>query len=789
MAWKDFLTSMLRQVGLAEPTPERALMDAWWRARPSEHDTGVDPDTPEARAILDASPELRARIAIEAVRDASAGGYVSRTVWMSWHHRLVETTPLTDAQLVEVVDLLASSRHCPVGAASIATIEARYASGPVPAELTAAVRRLRDVLAGSPDAAHRKRVLRLQPLIGTGEGPGNPFAPDDPWGRTMHAWFAGLPPTDAERWSPLFAHAAKASDKARPTARWEADAEPLLDAVGIDVFATHLVSWLDTVDLLHDRTVQWATAHGPVDANSTLLKGLVWFAIHVPEPEILAALGRFGERAYKKIPNHGAASTKLGNAVVATLGAMPDGRGVAHLTRLQTRVRYGSARTQIDRAMAVAGQRSGHSREDLEELAIPTFGLDASGQRTESLAGFEAVLSIEGDAAKLAWRTAAGKAQKSVPKAVKDAEPDALKRLKAEVKDLTGILASQAHRIERHTLTGRTLALSDLEARYLRHPVVAPIARRLLWWVEPAGTAGVAALWHDGALADLGGNPLSMPPESTARLWHPLLEDPERQVIWRDRIEELGIEQPFPQVWREVYRADEEEPGALASTRFSRVLLDQRRLLDQAQRRGWQYRVQGYFDSANDAVLFVAGLEVVLGVEPIQHTNDQSVFRYVVTHGVQLLAAGGPQALADIDPIVLSEALREVDLLVLSSSVGSSAPDAGFPRGFDWDQLAFGPLTPIGRTRNAVLQRVLPRLAIASACTLDGPWLRVAGPDGESRIHLGSGQVQREGRHVAVSADRAAIQAAQKAFLPFEGDPALPAILATAHALASGRGA
>ena len=51
------------------------------------------------------------------------------------------------------------------------------------------------------------------------------------------------------------------------------------------------------------------------------------------------------------------------------------------MSRLAARVKYDVARRLIEKAMNEAAERNGVSRDDLEAMAVPTFGLDAAGGR------------------------------------------------------------------------------------------------------------------------------------------------------------------------------------------------------------------------------------------------------------------------------------------------------------------------------------------------------------------------------------------------------------------------
>lgn len=61
--------------------------------------------------------------------------------------------------------------------------------------------------------------------------------------------------------------------------------------------------------------------------------------------------------------------------------------------------------------------------------------------------------------------------------------------------------------------------------------------------------------------------------------------------------------------------------------------------------------------------------------------------------------------------------------------------------GVYWHRFGFGELGAGAKVRREVLHRLLPGLAIADRCRLDGRYLRVRGDVHAYRIHLGSGNV------------------------------------------------
>ncbi|WP_459112787.1 DUF7737 domain-containing protein [Streptomyces sp. MS191] len=145
--------------------------------------------------------------------------------------------------------------------------------------------------------------------------------------------------------------------------------------------------------------------------------------------------------------------------------------------------------------------------------------------------------------------------------------------------------------------------------------------------------------------------------------------------------------------------------------------------------------------------------------------------------------------------LVLSEALRDVDLFTAVASIGADPQwrDRGEERAFDgyWESWSFGELTESARIRRETLARLLPRTRIADRVELTDRFLRVRGELRAYRIHLGSGNVlmEPEDAYLCIVADRGATGGPDKVFLPFEEDGGLlSVILSKAFLLAADTG-
>ncbi|MEV6960029.1 DUF4132 domain-containing protein [Streptomyces sp. NPDC051207] len=621
-------------------------------------------------------------------------------------------------------------------------------------------------------------------------------------------------------WRALLAHALTAT-ASRPTAKWDRQAQALADALGTDRVRTTVLTWLGLVGRPRTLPLEVDTYATHLNSvydpyNATALRGLAWLlSLLPPHPDTARALGALVETSLKKIAGHGPRNPKIANAGVVALARVDSEAALAELARLAARVTYKSTARLIDGALQARAAALGLSREEIEELAVPAYGLTEVGRAERTLADVTALLDIRGTKAVLTWRNASGKAVKSVPAAVKRDHAEELTGLKATVKDLDRMLSAQSERLDRQFLARRTWAYAAWRERYLDHPLVGTLARRLLWTVD-----GTTAGFADGALRTLTGTPVTE--GTTVELWHPVGHDPAEIVAWRDWLERHGITQPFKQAHREVYLlTDAERATRTYSNRFAAHVLRQHQFHSLTAIRGWRNKLRLSVDDEAPpatrelpqwglrAEYWIAGD----GDAGHQDLTDSGTFLRLRTDQVRFYPAGAPEnsahccggpyrmwlrdgadpvepvPLEDVPPLVLSEVLRDVDLFVGVSSVGNDPTwqDGGPGGRFReyWTSYGFGELNQSAETRRALLERLIPRLAIAGRCTLEGRFLHVRGERHTYKIHLGSGNILMSPNDqylcIVPKADPAA---PGTGYLPYEGDRMLAVILSKALMLA-----
>lgn len=514
--------------------------------------------------------------------------------------------------------------------------------------------------------------------------------------------------------------------------------------------------------------------------------------------------------------------TKVGNAGIRALGQMPGGAGVGALATLRTKLRDRGALKLIAAAIESAAKASGMTVDELEDLAVPTGGLDTDGTRMETF-GAEGSARLTLDSAtgrtKLEWFGADGKPRRAVPAGVKRGFAAEVKALKAAEEEVASALSAQAARFDKALLDERVWTLGVWRERYGSHPVLGNLARRLLWTVNE-----VAALPVGDGFVNVSGQTLnSLADEAEVKLWHPIHAAPEEVMRWRDALETRGLVQPLKQAHREVYLlTDAERATRSYSNRFAAHILKQHQFNSLCALRGWKNTLRLMVDDTYPPAtrpLPRFGLRAEFWVEGIgddygTDTNEAGTYLRLATDQVRFYAenaetnyahAGGggyasgrgqapaePLPLAEVPPLALSEVMRDVDLFVGVASLGndpawSDGGPAGRFRNY-WQDYAFGDLGETAKTRAEVLGKLLPRLKIAARCALDGKFLTVRGDLRTYKIHLGSGNILMEPNDQYLCIVPGRSEETGDLFLPFEGDRMLAIILSKAFLLADDTG-
>lgn len=787
-------------------------------------------DYPPVEALLKSDPQTQRQCLIDLVDRMRTSGkdFQLRWTFEEIYGRLLQRKlPLEETDILKVID---QARFGTCVGFSIKAAERFVAESGLTDQVRDALTSFRQSLGrGLRSGQEQQKFLkRVAALLGEDEQVEIHVDSNEPWAAKLIADLEQLDDSHRQAMLELVAHASTASGS-RPSKKWSKDADSLAGRADAELVAASLKVWIaafdtprptaeDAAERLHVH--EWTVA----EANADLMKGLIWLASRSADDTLIRAIAAAGLSGQRKIPDIGPRSTKVSNAAIWALSQIDSQLAIGQLAIMRTKIRNKSVQKQIDKAIQNVAERLDVPADEVEELAVPTYGLASVGQRQVQLGEFTAELVVTGTSStELRWLKADGKQQKSIPKSVKDGHPDTLKEIKASAKDIQKILPAQRDRIDLLHLKQKSWEFACWRDRYLDHPLVGTLARRLVWHFS--ASEEVDAVWCDGQFLDSAGNRVPVDPSSRVTLWHPVGSPMDEVLGWRQFFESREVRQPFKQAHREVYLlTDAERNTGTYSNRYASHILKQHQYNALCGIRGWDNRLRlcvddeyppSYLDLPEwglRAEFWVEGVGEEYGAD----TNDAGVYHYLATDQVRFYpidagqvtahAGGGgydwspwqgtarpePLALEDLSPLVFSEVMRDVDLFVGVASVGNDpgwqdgGPDGRY-RDY-WESYSFGELSATAQTRREILERLIPRLAIGDRCSFSDRFLVVRGDRRTYKIHLGSSNILMEpnDQYLCIVPARGG-GPGDKVFLPFEGDQRLSVILSKAIMLADDR--
>lgn len=252
---------------------------------------------------------------------------------------------------------------------------------------------------------------------------------------------------------------------------------------------------------------------------------------------------------------------------------------------------------------------------------------------------------------------------------------------------------------------------------------VADIGRQLIWQVESApGVYHSIMPRANQQWVDCCGDPYAVSDPQRLRLWHPLHVSPSEHDAWQNYLVRQGIEPPFKQALREIYHAT-------AMLDFTGYRLDLQSLVGLARAEGWKVNDDA-FERWFGGYLFVFNLHTTLfhGVQGQGESGELVGYR-------QINGRRERMANEQIPVVVLSEALRAVDLLVSMSALA---------RGENSDETGFASMKEALDYRKTGVEQHFADDITRQRLTLAGHYARV----GDNQVHLTTGRVTCFGKPV-----------------------------------------
>ncbi|SFT09884.1 DUF4132 domain-containing protein [Paenibacillus sp. BC26] len=310
-----------------------------------------------------------------------------------------------------------------------------------------------------------------------------------------------------------------------------------------------------------------------------------------------------------------------------------------------------------------------------------------------------------------------GKPVKTIPSKLKNDETLAgLKELQTSLRDQHKRARSALERamVLEEAFTAEELSLIQT------NKVIEPLLKDLLF-----KSANAIGFFEQGKLRDMSGHVISLNAAEEVLIAHPVhLHESGEWAAYQKVVIEQQIVQPFKQVFRELYRPNEDELlEGVRSRRYDGHQIQPRKAASLLKSRQWtasyEEGLQKVYHKQNIVVTLYAMADWFSPAEVEAPTIETVAFYKRKT--------GEPMQLAEIPKVIFSEVMRDVDLVVSVAHIGGVDPEAS--------------LSTV-EMRAAMVRELIPILKLDNV-EIKGSHAHIKGSLGEYTVHLGSGMVHQ----------------------------------------------
>ena len=307
------------------------------------------------------------------------------------------------------------------------------------------------------------------------------------------------------------------------------------------------------------------------------------------------------------------------------------------------------------------------------------------------------------------------------------------------------------------------LAVDDVRA-ILSNPVVSPMFKKLvLLQDEQFGLPTVEGLATLDGVKKYGKSPLLLahPVDfNAAGLW----------AQWQSHLFAEKLVQPFKQVFRELYVPLPEEAELSESRRYSGYQIQVKQAAAALRSRGWT----ASYEDGLQKVFLAQGICVSLYAQADWFSPsdvEAPAIEYVCFSRTRYVPDAPPLHIADLDPVLYSEVMRDIDMVVSIAFVGGVDPETG---------------QSTKELRTAIVRCTAELMKFANV-SISGNHVYIKGMLANYTVHLGSGLVRQEGGTV-IPIIPVHSQHRGRIYLPFmDEDPKMVEILSKVVLLAEDR--
>ena len=332
--------------------------------------------------------------------------------------------------------------------------------------------------------------------------------------------------------------------------------------------------------------------------------------------------------------------------------------------------------------------------------------------------GVELWLSVAEDGTVSLSCTKGGKPLKSIPAKLK--KNAYVLELKEAEKNLREQYRRTRKMLEEMMEDGTPLLAREIANVMEHNPVIAPLLKPLVFC---AGDA--LGFYADGALVAADGTRTEVEGDAELKIAHALdLYESGTWAAYQKYLFEKGIQQPFKQVFRELYVKTADEHGKETSRRYAGHQIQPAKTVALLKSRRWvvdgEEGLQRVYYKAN-IIARIYALADWFSPADIEAPTlewvdffDRKTFKKL--------------PIDDVPDLVFTEVMRDVDLVVSVAHVGGVDPEASHST---------------VEMRRAIVQYSLPLFHLTNV-RLEGAHAHIHGTLGDYTVHLGSGVVQQK---------------------------------------------
>ena len=358
--------------------------------------------------------------------------------------------------------------------------------------------------------------------------------------------------------------------------------------------------------------------------------------------------------------------------------------------------------------------------------------------------------------------TKGDKTLKSIPdKYKKNKEVEALKDNKTY---LTKQYSRTRLSLEQAMLSQTLFTAAEL-AKILEHPVVKAMLSKLVLFNPETQASG---FWQDGKLLNAEGTLTPLKAADKLLIAHPShLFYAVQWDLYQKYLFDKEIKQPFKQVFRELYIPTKDElETSNRSERYQGHQVQPQKTVALLRGRGWTVN----YEEGLQRVYHKEGFRATIYAAADWYTPsdvEAPTLEYVVFYS---LKDGKEVPMKEINSVIFSEVMRDVDLVVSVAHVGGVDPEASHST----------------MQMRGALARESARLFKLDNVEVKERHILVKTEHGDYSLHLGSGMISRGGLQINVVAVQS--QHRGRVFLPFvDDDPKTAEIISKMKLLSEGK--